>query len=308
MKQIFLSITIFLAANSSIAQIPKVTVGSIRHIENFPSRFVAARNIDIWFPDDYDPIKRYAVLYIQDGRSLFDSTIMWNHQEWGVDEVLRRLMLEKKIKNCIVVGVWNTEVTRHNEYLPQNPFEMLNTAEKDTILHAVRATGQPVFKEYDIRSDNYLRFLVKELKPYIDSNFTTLRDKKNTFIAGSSMGGLISLYAICEYPNLFGGAACLSTHWTGIFRADNNPFPAAMMKYLSKHLPSPKDHKIYFDHGTATLDSLYKPFQQQVDMSMKAKGYSAKNWITKEFPGADHSESSWNRRLDIPVVFLLGTN
>ena len=84
-----------------------------------------------------------------------------------------------------------------------------------------RQPGAPVFSG-KIQSDNYLKFLVKELKPFIDSSFSTLKDQQNTFIAGSSMGGLISMYAICEYPLVFGGAACLSTHWPGIFTMINN--------------------------------------------------------------------------------------
>jgi enterochelin esterase-like enzyme len=306
MRKKLSTVIILLIGCSSFAQTPTVATGTIRHFNNFSSKYVKPRNVDVWLPDDYTPSKKYAVLYMQDGRSLFDSTIVWNHQEWGVDEVLGRLLSERKVRNCIVVGVWNTEVTRHNEYLPQKPFEMLNTAEKDTILKAGRANGQPVFTAYDIRSDNYLLFLVKELKPFIDSSFATLKDRANTLIAGSSMGGLISLYAICEYPQVFGGAACLSTHWTGIFRSQNNPFPAAMMQYLKKNLPAPNTHRIYFDHGTATLDSLYQPFQLQADSIMKTKGFHSDNWVTKIFPGAEHSERDWNKRLDTPIVFLLG--
>jgi hypothetical protein len=78
------------------------------------------------------------------------------------------------------------------------------------------------------------------------------------------------------------------------------------MAYLKANLPSPKKHKIYFDHGTATLDAFYKPFQQQVDVMMKTKGFSNKNWLTKEFIGDDHSEKSWKKRLNIPLAFLLG--
>ena len=73
------------------AQLPKVSAGSIQRFENLPSRFVAARNVDVWFPDGYSPKKRYAVLYMHDGNSLFDSSIMWNHQEWGVDETVSKL-------------------------------------------------------------------------------------------------------------------------------------------------------------------------------------------------------------------------
>ncbi len=93
--------------------------------------------------------------------------------------------------------------------------------------------------------------MVNELKPFIDSNFATLGDQSNTFVAGSSMGGLISLYAVCEYPDVFGGAACLSTHWPGVFNSEHNPIPAAFIRYLESHLPSPVNHKLYFDYGTA---------------------------------------------------------
>jgi len=71
-------------------------------------------------------------------------------------------------------------------------------------------------------------------------------------------------------------------------------------------LPSPKNHKIYFDYGTATLDALYVTLQPQVDEIMKSKGFTAENWITQKFEGEDHSEKSWNKRLSIPMQFLLG--
>lgn len=306
MKRILVIILIMYSSMAAMAQIPKVSTGIVSHFENFNSKFVAPRIIDVWLPNDYDPGKKYAVLYMNDGGSLFDSSIVWNHQEWGVDDVLGNLLSLGKIKNCIVVGAWNTGVTRHNEYLPQKPFEALSKSKKEILLEAKRSSGQAVFTTYQIISDNYLRFLVQELKPFIDSHFSTLPDQQNTFIAGSSMGALISIYAICEYPNVFGGAACLSTHWTGIFRADNNPFPASMLNYLGRHLPAPENHKIYFDLGTETIDSLYKPFQLKADKKMRQKGFNSNNWITKTYPGADHSERSWNKRLDIPFLFLLG--
>ena len=118
------------------------------------------------------------------------------------------------------------------------------------------------------------------------------------------MGGLISIYALCEYPNIFGGAACLSTHWPGIFKADN-PFPKAMQVYLKTHLPLAKKHKIYFDYGTLTLDAMYEPYQLEVDKIMAYKRYSSKNWITKKFEGENHSEIAWSKRVRIPLEFLL---
>jgi predicted alpha/beta superfamily hydrolase len=119
------------------------------------------------------------------------------------------------------------------------------------------------------------------------------------------MGGLISMYAICEYPDIFGGAACMSTHWPGIFTVENNPIPDAFLGYLKSNLPDPTQHKLYFDFGTATLDALYEPFQNKADGIIAAKGYTSKNWVTKKFEGADHSERAWANRLQIPLTFLL---
>jgi hypothetical protein len=105
---------------------------------------------------------------------------------------------------------------------------------------------------------------------------------------------------------VFGGAACLSTHWPGIFTVENNPIPDAFLAYLEGHLPSPKGRRIYFDFGTATLDALYEPFQVKADDILRRKGYKKRQWITKKWEGEDHSERAWRKRLAVPLVFLLG--
>lgn len=283
---------------------PTVCCGTVKRFEQFSSKYVQSRNIDVWLPDGYSSKKKYAVLYMHDGQMLFDSTSNWNKQEWGVDETMTDLLKKKKIQDCIVVGIWNTGVDRHRDYFPQKPFEILKKQEQDTLYSAERSSGQIVFSG-TIHSDNYLKFLVKELKPFIDSAFSTRKDRNHTFIMGSSMGGLISMYAICEYPDIFGGAACLSTHWPGIFRADNNPAPAAFLDYFGKHVPAPAGHRIYFDHGSATLDSMYAPYQEKADSIMRKKGYTSSNWTSLFFKGEEHSERAWKRRLHIPLAFLL---
>lgn len=303
MKLIAVFILLILSLTSQ-AQLPAVSSGSISRFENFKSKFVKPRNVDVWLPANYNKNKKYAVLYMHDGKGLYDSTIMWNKQEWGVDETLGKLMASKKIKNTIVVGIWNSESTRHDEYFPQKPFESLTQPEKDTVsahlqkMNRIKDTFKP-------SSDNYLKFIVEELKPFIDSAYATLPDQFNTFIAGSSMGGLISMYAICEYPNVFGGAACLSTHWPGTFAVTNNPIPDAFLNYMRQNLPDPKTHKLYFDYGDQTLDALYPALQAKADQVLKTKGYTSKNWTTQFFPGENHSEKAWNKRLNIPLQFLL---
>ena len=285
--------------------IPKVSSGSIERIANFESKFVIKRNIDIWLPEGYSKTKKYNVLYMHDGQMLFDAETTWNKQAWEVDETLGRLLKDGKIKDVIVVGIWNGDATRHTDYFPQKPFESLTKTQQDSIFNANRNNGQPVFKTNKLNSDNYLKFLVTELKPIIDKKYSVFTDAKHTFVAGSSMGGLISMYAICEYPNVFGGAICMSTHWPGIFKVEGNPIPKAFFKYLKTHLPNAKNHKMYFDYGTATLDALYQTLQPKADEIMKIKGYDNTNWMTKKFEGDDHSEKSWRNRFEVPILFML---
>jgi enterochelin esterase-like enzyme len=288
----------------SNAQEVKVTSGKVQRFTKFQSKLVDTRNIDVWLPDGYSNKEKYAVLYMNDGQALYDAETTWNKQAWEVDEIAGKLIAEGKTQKFIVVGIWNNGPKRHPEYFPQKPFENLTQIQKDTVTAQLQKAGRTkeTFQPY---SDLYLKFLVTELKPFIDENFSTKPDQKNTFIAGSSMGGLISMYAICEYPKVFGGAACLSTHWPGTFTVVNNPIPDAFVNYLNANLPNPKDHKIYFDYGDQTLDAMYKPLQEKVDIVMEAKGFTNKNWETKFFPGENHSEVAWAKRLDIPLLFLL---
>jgi enterochelin esterase-like enzyme len=283
---------------------PKVTSGKIEHFDNFKSSFVDVRNIDVWLPDDYSEEEKYAVIYMHDGQMLFDNNITWNKQSWEVDETAGKLNAEGKTKKFIVVGIWNNGQKRHFEYFPQKAFRKLSAEEKEFVSNSLKLKGR-INETFNPISDNYLKFIVTELKPFIDIHFSTLKDKDNTFIAGSSMGGLISLYAICEYPDVFGAAACLSTHWTGIFQLEDNPVPAAFFDYMRTYLPDPRTHRIYFDYGDQTLDQLYFSLQLTANDIMREKGFNNANWKTLLFPGKDHSEKSWAERLNIPLEFLL---
>lgn len=285
--------------------LPQVAGGTIERIENFQSKFVTERNIDIWLPKTYSGSSKYAVLYMHDGQMLYDPDQSWNKQAWNIDDIASVLIAKNEVKEFIVVGIWNGGNTRHKDYFPQHPFEQLSTAEKDTVTAQLQRAGRTneVFKP---QSDNYLKFIVDELKPFIDNKYSVLKSRENTFVAGSSMGALISMYAICEYPETFGGAACLSTHWPGTFTLDNNPVPNAFINYLRNKIPDPQTHMLYFDCGDQTLDAMYPAIQMKVDQVLKERGYTAANWTTRYFAGEEHSENSWNKRLDIPIKFLLG--
>ncbi|MCF4102198.1 esterase [Gillisia sp. M10.2A] len=303
-----INLFLFIAFNSTlIAQnsLPHVGKGKIERIENFQSEYVTARNIDVWLPETYSPHTKYAVLYMHDGQMLYDAENSWNKQAWNVEEAASKLLESGSVKQFIIIGIWNGGSTRHADYFPQKPFETLSKVEKDTVSNHLKNSHVYIEHAFKPQSDKYLSFIVKELKPYIDENFSVHSDMKNTFIAGSSMGGLISIYAMCEYPNIFGGAACLSTHWTGTFTPNNNPVPQSFLKYLEQNLPNPKNHKIYFDTGDQTLDSLYPAIQRRVDRILIKNGFNSSNWKTEYFPGEGHSENAWSKRIHIPFRFLL---
>lgn len=283
---------------------PEAISGKIERVENFQSEYITSRNIDVWTPEDYSKEKKYAVLYMHDGQMLFDAEASWNKQAWDIDDAATELFNSKAVKEFIVVGIWNRASTRHSDYFPQKPFESLSDTQKDSLFAQLKRSHVPVKNDFKPQSDNYLKFLVEELRPYIDKTYSVHTDRENTFVMGSSMGGLISMYAICEYPEVFGGAACLSTHWPGTFTLTNNPIPNAFISYLEGNLPKPKNHKIYFDCGDQTLDALYPDIQKRVDQLMIEKGYKDSSWLTRYFLGENHTENSWSKRVNIPLKFL----
>ena len=264
--------------------------------ENFPSKFVETRNVEVFLPSGYDTLESCPVLYMFDGQNIFHGKKSWMNNEyshgWQVDETIDSLNKLGEIPPLIVVGAFNIGEKRASEYMPAKP---KNEVEK-RIASADKRIRES-YQKWGISSDRFLKFLVKELKPYIDTNFKTNRGRNSTFLAGASMGGLVSAYAISEYPNIFGGAACMSTDWPEL----NGVF----LEYLKNNLPSPKNHKIYFDFGTKGLDSLYEPYQLIIDTLMIKHGYEEnKNWITMKFNGDDHNENFWRKRFHYPLKFF----
>ena len=223
---------------------------------------------------------------MQDGQNLFDPALSYCGVDWGMDEAVSRLPQDNQVPAPIIVGIWNTEI-RWREYMPQKVFSPSS--------YHKWAGGPPV-------SDNYLKFMVTELKPFMDNSYPTLTEPDHTLVMGSSMGGLISLYAALEYPQVFGGAGCISTHWPA--------GPESLIQYVQTALPEPGRLRFYFDYGTETIDADYESYQRQVDRIFIEKGYqSGKDWLTLMFEGDDHSETSWRKRVDVPLQFLLaGSN
>ncbi len=265
--------------------------GRVDRYEKVSSRYVDPRNVDVWVPPGYaqEDSRRFPVIYMHDGQNLFDPAIAHAGIDWGVDETMTRLIRAGAIREAIVVGVWNTP-KRLAEYLPQKAVTG-NSLSGDVL-------GEQRLTRKELAADAYLRFLVRELKPFIDSTYRTRPGREDTFTMGSSAGALVSIYALTEYPEVFGGAGGVSTHW---------PIGDGMViGYLEKHLPAAPGHLFYFDHGTATLDQWYEPYQRRVDALMRRRGYTeGVDWITRKYQGAEHDEAAWRARVDVPLTFFL---
>lgn len=266
------------------------------------SAHVQPRNVTIWLPPGYDSSnRRYPVIYMHDGQNIFVPGQAFGGEEWGVDEALSRMIADRRTRGAIVVGIWNTNL-RGREYLPTKVMALI-PADQRALVEATH--GGPSL------ADGYLRFIVSELKPRIDAEFRTRPDRDDTSIMGSSMGGLISLYAMGEYPDVFGRAAAVSIHWPlGDPREGQGAGPAvvsgAFTIWMLAGGLTPRNHRLYIDHGTANLDGYYRPYSQWMERRLALQGWrTGRGFQSRVFDGADHNEASWRARVEIPLSFLL---
>ncbi len=248
------------------------------------------RRVDVWLPEAYhsNPSQAFPVLYIQDGQTVFSQ---WKKDTdgWEIHQAISYLAEEEKIFPPIVVAISST-LNRAGDYLPSKALNLENPTSPAQI-------SKPNIK---FVSDLYLSWMARTLKPAIDQRYRTLSDAPNTALMGSSLGALISLYALCEYPEVFGKTACLSTHWPAVGQG--------MLAYLADHLPFPGQNKLYFDYGSEGLDAEYSYWQMKVDNLLRQKGYrEGKDFASWHFEGEGHTTTAWRDRVSIPLTFLFGT-
>lgn len=268
---------------------------------------IAARRVRVWLPESYDAGRPHGVLYMHDGQNLFDAGEAAFGTEWGVDEHLSRLIAAGQVPPTIVVGIDNTPA-RLSEYMP----EALPAA----IPEARRAPVDALFGRS--MSTAYLDFVVGVVKPMIDRTYRVRTDAASTAVMGSSMGGLISLFALLEHPDVFGRGGCLSTTllsagmWSGesaVPERDrpgwNDDVAAAWTRAVVDRLPPPGDHRLYFDRGDEGSDPFYPEFHRRLDAAIRDAGWGPDRHASLYFPGDQHNEASWNRRLDAPLAWLL---
>ncbi len=282
---------------SGVPAVQKADTGSIDRLIVASPQLDDSIVVDVWLPEEFgaDPAQRYPVLYMHDGQNLYDAGTTWNGQAWEMDATAGKLIKDGEMPPFIIVGIHSDPAKRVSQLMPQ---QAVREAGLDELMAEVKLKGQPVL------GDKYAAFVVETLKPLIDKTYPTLPDAANTMVMGSSMGGLMSLYLISMYPETFGGAACLSTHWYGSLSA-GDLFGNAMIDFVENHLPEPSTHRLYFDHGTSTIDAYYGPWETKALLKAQEKGYVyGQNLDSYIDYGAPHEERAWAGRVARPLRFL----
>jgi alpha-glucosidase len=225
------------------------------------------RRVLIYLPPDYTAAKKhFPVLYMHDGQNIFDDLTSFAG-EWNVDETLDSISNHRK--EMIVVAIDHGGSKRINEYCP---YDMEKFGEGE--------------------GDKYVDFLVKTLKPFVDKNYRTLKTKQNTFIAGSSMGGLISMYAVLKYPRVFGGAGIFSpSFWVGPKIFDD-----------IKARGGKVNSKIYFYCGGQEGENM-QPYTEKAFSEMRKVSNSKMVCIIR--PDGKHSEWVWKEEFPLFYLWLM---
>jgi predicted alpha/beta superfamily hydrolase len=226
------------------------------------------RQLRLYLPPGYaNTDKRYPVLYMHDAQNLFDAATSYAG-EWGVDETLNALAKAGKLE-LIVVGIDNGESKRMTEL---NPWPNA---------------------EFGSEGKAYAEFIVNVVKPYIDQHYRSKPDRLNTAIMGSSMGGLISHYAINQYPQVFSKAGIYSSsYWVS----------SASLQFIATH-PAARDARLYLATGEKESDSQVPDAQTAFAEILKA-GHPRENASLKIVAGAEHNEKFWREDFAQAVLWL----
>lgn len=295
MHRVFLRLTVLSAAfifalpfswsnTSLIAQErPHTLTGEIRYHRNFHSNFLPAdRDVIVYLPPGYaaSQTERYPVLYLHDGQNLFDgATSFIPGMEWQVDETAQSLIRAGRIQPLIIVGVYNTR-DRMDEYTPAR---------------------DPKYKVGG-KADLYGRLLVEELKPFIDSQYRTLKDAQNTGLGGSSLGGLVTLYLGLKYPQTFGKLAVVSP---SVWFADRS-----IVRDVLTLKAKPRLQRLWVDTGTSEGQDELEAVQTTDDARLLRDALTAKGWRMgadlsyMEATGEHHNEQAWSKRVEPILKYL----
>lgn len=247
----------------------KIT-GRVDYYKNLTGKGILPRDLLVWVPPDYsnDSTTRYPVLYMQDGQNLFDPNTAAFGVDWRLDETADSLIKQDVIRPLIIVGLTSTD-WRTEEYTDTD-------------------TGRA-----------YMNFIVDKVKPFIDSVYRTLSGPENNIVGGSSLGGLISFILPWVYPDIFSTGICMSA----AIKINNIDYVKNIEDFTGPH----KNVRFYFDTGSDSLDLKLKPGILDMINVLQDKGYKPGKDIFWYFDkNGKHNESSWGKRINLPLLFFFG--
>lgn len=251
------------------------------HARFFSRALRNSRDLAVWLPPGYGrDRRRHPVVYFQDGQNLFAPRTAFLGRDWHAGETAAGLVRARRITPPILVGVGHAGADRMHEYAP--------VPDEWTDERGAKVRSRALAKRYT-------RFLATEVKPFIDSHYLTLPGPRTTAVAGSSMGGLVALYAALWHPRVFGAAAALSPSlWWGD-RVALRDFAA---------LKKQPELRLWLDTGTAEPDwEVVRLFRD----TLTGRGWRlGRDLAYREVPGAGHHEAAWGARLGDVLQFLVG--
>ena len=262
------------------------------------------RRIQIYYPYSKNVNDQTKFIIMNDGEELFSESDSWNGKAWNIDETFKDLKTQKENLNLVIIAIDSAkringnildETRRYAEYFPKESIKYIDENLKRSIYHNF----------IDSQKFNYQDFVIDKVIPSIEKKFDTKLNRDNLGIIGASMGGLSALNMSIENPEIFGFVGCISTHWVGIkiseylilpFRmkiSGDESTTKAIQKYIKKNVSKLSSQKLYFDHGTVGLDSLYE--NPQIEINKILLG-SKINFIYEVHPNHDHEPKFFGQR------------
>lgn len=309
---IYLSLILFsmnISSNLSIGSIEEVFLESNQSYQ---------RRIQIFYPYSDKTDNETIFIIMNDGEELFNENDSWNGKAWNIDKYFLDSAEEITNKNIVVIAIDSAkrvngkiidETRRYAEYFPN-----------ESIQHFDKGLKKNLYKSFIDKSElNHPDFITKKLLPFLEDKFNTKLGKHNLGIMGASMGGLSAINTVIEHPDLFGFVGCISTHWIGIRPSEYLllPFSFALderkiigdkvttdgvVKYIEMNSEKLKDIKIYFDHGTESLDAFYPDAQKSVNNILDTQGIEYKYII---FDGYGHEPEYFGKRFGSILSYLI---
>ena len=267
-KDTTIEITIKSWKSNSIDFVKGKITGNVKYHEGFKISDIPDRNVIVWLPPGYNDNRnrKYPVLYMHDGQNCFDPATSSFGVDWQIDETCTTLIENKSIQEIIVVGIYNTE-NRSKEYIPGNDGKV------------------------------YMELITNKIKPFIDANYRTMKERENTAVGGSSAGGIISFMLAWEYPEIFSKVICMSP----AFKIENIDYVKEVVADTCKK----RELKIYIDNGGIGLEKKLQPGIDEMLLALKEKGYKIDDdmyWYLDT--SAQHNENAWAKRMPQALIKL----